>query len=158
MWVYGYVVKTATDETTKGGQIMDVELYYLKVGDVAERLSLDESTVYKMVRERELPSVRLGKKAVRIPAAGLDAYLRKHEIAASHDSSETGASEERLTTLLYERAERFTAEVGSDPLAFSDAWRRHEIEDTAENADRAIEAFALATALDRVGKADAVFA
>jgi excisionase family DNA binding protein len=156
MWV-----TRASDEipSAKGGQIMDIELYYLKVGDVAERLSLDESTVYKMVRERELPSVRLGKKAVRIPAAGLDAYLRRHEIAAaSHDASETEASEERLTALLYERAERFAAEVGCDPQAFSDAWRRHEIEDTPESADRAIEAFALATALDRVGKADAVFA
>jgi hypothetical protein len=29
---------------------------------------------------------------------------------------------------------------------------------TPENAERAIEAFALATTLDRVGKADAVFA
>jgi excisionase family DNA binding protein len=138
---------------------MDSDLYYLKVGEVAERLSLDESTVYKMVRERELPSVRLGSKAVRIPAAGLEAYLQRHAVAAaSHDSVETEASEDRFVELIQERAERFSSAVGRDPYAFCDAWRRHELDDTPENADLAIEAFALASALDRVGKADAVFA
>jgi excisionase family DNA binding protein len=138
---------------------LDIDTYYLKVGEVAERLSLDESTVYKMVRERELPSVRLGKKAVRIPAAGLEAYLHRHEVSvAPHDSFEAGASEERLVALIHERAERFSSELGRDPRAFCEAWRQRELEDTPENAELAIEAFALASALDRVGKADAAFA
>jgi excisionase family DNA binding protein len=138
---------------------MDIDTYYLKVGEVAERLSLDESTVYKMVRERELPSLRLGKKAVRIPAAGLEAYLRRHQVSAtSHDSSEAAASEERLVALVHERARSFSAEFGRDPHAFCEAWQRHELDDTPENADRAIEAFALASALARVGTADAVLA
>jgi excisionase family DNA binding protein len=137
----------------------DVDIYYLKVGVVAERLSLDESTVYKMIRDRELPSVRLGKKAVRIPAAGLEAYLRRHQVAATlADSEASTPSEDRLGALILERAARFSAEVGRDPHAFCDAWQRHELEDTPENADRAIEAFALASALDRVREADAVFA
>src|SRR5215208_6660638 len=108
-----------------------METYYLKVGEVAARLSLDESTVYKMIRERELPSVRLGKKAVRIPVAGLEAYLRRHEVAAASASSDAfepmATTEERILALVHERAERFTSEVGRDPHAFSDAWGRHEL-------------------------------
>lgn len=43
----------------------------------------------------------------------------------------------------------FRKEHGKDPDSFVDAWRKGEIEDTPENAEVAIEALALRTALAR---------
>ena len=44
---------------------------------------------------------------------------------------------------------RFASENGKDPGSFVDAWRSGEIEDTPDNAEIAIEALALRTAIAR---------
>lgn len=54
----------------------DLDSRYLTVQEVAADLRLEESTVYKMCRTRQLPSVRFGKKAVRIPRLAFERYLQ----------------------------------------------------------------------------------
>jgi excisionase family DNA binding protein len=50
---------------------------YLTVREVAAELSCSEPTVRRRIRAGELPAVRLGGRgsAVRVPRAGLDAWL-----------------------------------------------------------------------------------
>jgi excisionase family DNA binding protein len=50
---------------------------WLTVAEVAERLRCSEPTVRRRIRAGELPAVRLGGPgtAVRVPIAGLDAWL-----------------------------------------------------------------------------------
>ena len=45
------------------------------VEEVAELLKVNPRTVYKMVDQREIHSVRAGRQ-IRIPQEALDAYLR----------------------------------------------------------------------------------
>ena len=52
---------------------------YLTVATVAELLSVSELTVRRRIASGEIPAVRLstaGRGAVRIPADGLEAWLR----------------------------------------------------------------------------------
>ena len=111
--------------------------HYIRVRDYARRFSLDESTVYKMIERGEIKAIRIGKKTLRIPSSELERYLER-EPSAGSDAAALG-----------KRVEAFREKSGSDPGSFVDAWRRGEVEDTAENAEVAIEALALRTALAR---------
>ncbi|MGC8513834.1 MAG: helix-turn-helix domain-containing protein [Acidimicrobiales bacterium] len=51
------------------------------VRQVAHLLSVTPPTVYRMVREGDLPSVRIGS-SIRVPADALTEYLARH---AAHD-------------------------------------------------------------------------
>ena len=125
----------------------EIDRQYLRVRDVAEQLKLDESTVYKMVKARTLPSIRMGK-AVRIPAGGLLAYLERVArdgqplvTVAPIDPAELGSVDAR--------ALEFHQRVGRSPHEFVDGWKSGAIPDTDENAPLALEALALRAALDR---------
>lgn len=48
--------------------------HYLTVAEVADELRVSKMTVYRLVNDRELPSVRIGR-SVRVRRADLDAYL-----------------------------------------------------------------------------------
>lgn len=111
--------------------------HYMRVRDYARRFSLDESTVYKMIDRGEIKAIRIGKKTLRIPSSELERYLDREPTVDSEAAS------------LEERVEAFRKANGRDPGSFVDAWRTAEIEDTAENAEIAIEALALRSALDR---------
>jgi excisionase family DNA binding protein len=111
--------------------------HYMRVRDYARRFSLDESTVYKMIERGEIKAIRIGKKTLRIPSSELERYLER-EPGAEPDAASLDA-----------RVEAFRTQNGKDPGAFVDAWRRAEIEDTPDNAEVAIEALALRTALAR---------
>jgi hypothetical protein len=100
--------------------------HYMRVRDYARRFSLDESTVYKMIERGEI-----------IPSSELERYLDR----------EPTADTEALS--LEQRVEAFGKANGRDPNSFVDAWRSGEIEDTPENAEVALEALALRTALSR---------
>jgi excisionase family DNA binding protein len=52
-----------------------METNLLRVGEVADRLSLGKSTVYIMIKDGILPVVRIGG-AVRVPEAALAAWIR----------------------------------------------------------------------------------
>lgn len=111
--------------------------HYMRVRDYARRFSLDESTVYKMIERGEIKAIRIGKKTLRIPSSELERYLER-EPAAGPEEAKLG-----------KRVEAFRARSGREPGSFVDAWRSGEIEDTPENAEVAIEALALRTALAR---------
>ena len=111
--------------------------HYIRVRDYARKFSLDESTVYKMIDRGEIKAIRIGKKTLRIPSSELERYLER-EPSAEPDAAALG-----------KRVEAFGEKSGSDPGSFVDAWRRGEVEDTPENAEVAIEALALRTALAR---------
>ena len=111
--------------------------HYMRVRDYARRFSLDESTVYKMIDRGEIKAIRIGKKTLRIPSSELERYLER-EPTAEPDAD-----------ALDKRVEAFRKENGKDPGSFVDAWRSGEFEDTPDNAEVAIEALALRTALAR---------
>jgi excisionase family DNA binding protein len=111
--------------------------HYMRVRDYARRFSLDESTVYKMIERGEIKAIRIGKKTLRIPSSELERYLDREPAA------DPGAAP------LEERVEAFRKANGKDPGSFVDAWRSSEIEDTPQNAEVALEALALRTALAR---------
>ena len=111
--------------------------HYMRVRDYARRFSLDESTVYKMIDRGEIKAIRIGKKTLRIPSSELERYLDREPTVDSEAAS------------LEERVEAFRKANGRDPGSFVDAWRGTEIEDTPENAEIAIEALALRSALTR---------
>ncbi|MEX2447346.1 MAG: helix-turn-helix domain-containing protein [Solirubrobacterales bacterium] len=116
---------------------MELSDHYIRVRDYARKFSLDESTVYKMIERGEIKAIRIGKKTLRIPSSELERYLEREP--AELDGA----------TALEERVEAFRAKSGADPDSFAEAWRRGEIEDTPENAEVAIEALALRSALAR---------
>lgn len=115
----------------------ELSAHYMPVRDYARRFSLDESTVYKMIERGEIKAIRIGKKTLRVPSSELERYLEREPTAEPGIAS------------LKERVKAFRKANGKDPAPFVDAWRRGEIKDTAENAEIAIEALALRTALDR---------
>lgn len=115
----------------------DLSDHYIRVRDYAREFSLDESTVYKMIERGEIKAIRIGKKTLRIPSSELSRYLER-EPSTELDSAG-----------LDERVEAFREKTGNDPGSFVEAWRKGKIEDSAENAEVAIEALALRTALAR---------
>ncbi len=111
--------------------------HYMRVRDYARKFSLDESTVYKMIERGEIKAIRIGKKTLRIPSSELERYLEREPAGGSEAAS------------LVERIDAFRKANGKEPDSFVDAWRSGEIEDTPENAEVALEALALRTALAR---------
>jgi excisionase family DNA binding protein len=51
-------------------------LLFLRIPEVAERLALGRSTVYKLIQSGEIPTVRIGG-AVRVPVDGLEDWARR---------------------------------------------------------------------------------
>lgn len=128
------------------------EHYYLKAREVAARLRIHPSQVYRLIEKGELPAVRIGEKSVRVPAGGLEAYLR-----ARASQGKIQPVRVQYTQLPAERAKlievarAFEQRTGRDAFGFVRAWRKGEVEDTAANADLAIEALSLRSALQEAG-------
>lgn len=55
---------------------MDTKRKLLRISEVAERLAIKESTVRKMVFERRLPVVRIGR-TVTIPEEHIEKLIRE---------------------------------------------------------------------------------
>ena len=108
--------------------------HYIRVRDYARRFSLDESTVYKMIERGEIKAIRIGKKTLRIPSSELERYLEREP--AESDGA------------LDARVRRFAAR-GQRPRFLRRRVAQRRVEDTPENAEVAIEALALRTALAR---------
>jgi excisionase family DNA binding protein len=130
------------------------DTHYLKPSDIAERLSMHRSHVYNLIKDGTLPHIRIGK-AVRVPAAAFEAFVRaRHEEADDAKTTVTGAVSvvaEPVEAELESRLRAFEEVVGMDPFDFVEAWKRGAIDDTPENAERAIDALALRAVLQRAG-------
>lgn len=48
----------------------------LRVSEVAEQLALRPDTVRRLLYERRLPRVRVGKRAIRIRESDVEAFIR----------------------------------------------------------------------------------
>ena len=112
---------------------------YITVSEAAQTMGLDESTVYKMCRNKQLPSVRIGPKSVRIPRLAFERHLAHIEGEWSPDPDTAPEDEPTLEPLLA----AFELSTGRTPEQWADAWRAGEIKDTQENARIAISALAL---------------
>ena len=47
----------------------------LKPADAARKLNIGKSKMYELLDSGEFPSIRLGKRCIRIPAAALAAWM-----------------------------------------------------------------------------------
>jgi excisionase family DNA binding protein len=128
------------------------EIHYLKPSDIARRLSVHRSYVYGLIKDGTLPHIRIGK-AVRVPAAAFEAFVQAREAEAATAGREVGTGTDSPEAELESRRAAFEDAVGMDPFEFVEAWRHGDIEDTPENAERAIDALALRALLQRVGDA-----
>jgi|GEM_PF-5736036 excisionase family DNA binding protein len=61
----------------------------LRVEDAADQLGLSRSKCYDLIADGTLPSVRLGPRCVRVPAAWLGKWVEQHEPA--HRQEDTHA-------------------------------------------------------------------
>lgn len=68
-----------TKAGTDGMERPDTRL--LRLGEVAERLSISRSMAWKLIATRELRAVRIGR-ALRVRPADLEAYLADDDRAA----------------------------------------------------------------------------
>lgn len=50
----------------------------LKVMEVAELLRISRSLAFQLVQQGDIPSVRIGERALRVSEEALEEYLRKH--------------------------------------------------------------------------------
>jgi excisionase family DNA binding protein len=124
------------------------DIHYLKPSDIARRLSVHRSYVYGLIKHGTLPHIRIGK-AVRVPAAAFEAYVRAREDEAAAAMKQVVTVTHSAEAELESRRIAFEELVGADPFEFVEAWRRGEIDDTPENAERAIDALALRALLQR---------
>ena len=129
-----------------------IEIHYLKPSDIARRLSVHRSYVYGLINDGTLPHIRIGK-AVRVPAAAFEAFVRAREAEAATAGKEvvTGAGSPEAE--LESRRAAFEDAVGIDPFEFVEAWKHGDIEDTPKNAERAIDALTLRELLRRAENA-----
>ncbi len=118
---------------------------YLKPSDIARRLALHRSQVYKLIKDGALPHIRIGR-AVRVPAPAFEAYVRSLHMAspgiAATTRATTSASGEVASRLV-----AFEVATGKDPSAYLAAWKSGEISDTPEHAELAMDALALRAVL-----------
>lgn len=54
----------------------------LKLSEVAERLSASEREVQRMIDDGRLPSVKFGRRMVRVAEADLEAFIEAHRRGA----------------------------------------------------------------------------
>jgi excisionase family DNA binding protein len=120
---------------------------YLKPSDIAGRLALHRSQIYKLIKDGTLPHIRIGR-AVRVPAPAFEAYLRSLQTQA-RDTDLAGHGTADLREEIESRLDDFRAQTGKDPSAYLDAWKSGAIADTTENAELAMDALALRAVLQR---------
>lgn len=143
---------------------MNPNSQYLKVGEVAEALGMHETTIYKMCKSGEIPSIKIGAKSVRIPRAAYEVLVAKLQgdyAAASQGADLLDAvfarADEPLPALEHQ-AKLFTERVGHSPHQFVERWRNRQVDDTAETTNTMIEALTLQKALDAAGIGDRILA
>jgi excisionase family DNA binding protein len=120
---------------------------YLRPSDIARRLALHRSQIYKLIKDGTLPHIRIGR-AVRVPVGAFEAYLRSLH-GRPHAPDATGRVAASAPGEVASRLAAFQAATGGDPFAYLDAWKSGEIADTAENAENAMDALALRAVLQR---------
>jgi len=70
--------RTGFDDVTRGPRLLH------SIHEVAELLDCGRTKAYEMVSSGQLPSVRIGR-SVRVPASGLNAWIRDHTTGGRAD-------------------------------------------------------------------------
>ncbi len=135
------------------------ESQYLKASEIAERLDLDISTVYKLCTDKVIPSIKVGAKAVRIPRAAFDAYLARQESGGRRsrpllDEARQGRGDHESIETVERQNQAFRERTGFSAYEFAELWKKGQVEDNSENASRLIEALSIREALTRAGVGD----
>lgn len=112
----------------------------LTVGEVADKLQMTPDGVYKLIQRGKLEAVRLSERKTRIPQEAFDRYYASLEARADQYL----VALPRITAD-QARAE-FKAATGQEPEAWLAAWKRDELEDSAENMSLLVRASAIQAA------------
>ena len=109
----------------------------LTIPEVAARLQMTPDGVYKLIQRGKLKAIRISERKTRIPPAALAEY------EAATQAWVDRYLEESAALAVDNPEESFTAATGRTPETWLAAWKRDEIEDTAENMQLLAHAAAL---------------
>lgn len=109
----------------------------LTIPEVAARLQMTPDGVYKLIQRGKLKAIRISERKTRIPPAALAEY------EAATQAWVDRYLEESAALAVDNPEESFTVATGRTPEAWLAAWKRDEIEDTAENMQLLAHAAAL---------------
>jgi excisionase family DNA binding protein len=62
---------------------------FLRVCEVAERLGLHKATVYRLMSQGEIPSVRIGPRVLRVPSGALQEWATDRALASVKGAEKT---------------------------------------------------------------------
>lgn len=65
----------------------------LTIAEISESLVVSESTVRRLIRERSLKAIKVGRQ-LRVRPEDLEAYLRDHEVALDQPRAADGEEQE----------------------------------------------------------------
>lgn len=108
---------------------------------VARELEMSKDGIYKLIQRGKLKAIRVSERNIRVSEVALDAYRRRVSGEAKEDvrvpTVESPPFGELLAT--------FIADTGRSPEQWCEAWKRDQIEDSAENQRRTMAALALSS-------------
>jgi excisionase family DNA binding protein len=110
---------------------------FLTVTEVAAELGMTRDGVYKLVRRGKLKAVRRSERQIYVSRLALAAYRRR--LAGEAPDTTLLAGEMSFAELL----SRFKSDTGRAPGEWLEDWKADRIEDSPENARRAVRAVAL---------------
>ena len=99
----------------------------LTIPEVAERLQMTPDGVYKLIQRGKLKAIRISERKTRIAAAALAEYEAATQAWVERYLDEYAA------TAVDNPEEDFVSATGQTPDAWLAAWKRDELEDSAEN-------------------------
>ena len=62
----------------------------MTIPEAARRLRVSRSHAYELARQRIIPTVRLGERALRVPSQELDRWLARRTVKATDDQDGGG--------------------------------------------------------------------
>ena len=104
---------------------------------VAERLQVTPDGVYKLIQRGKLEAVKISERKTRIPASAFERYMR-----AIQGRADAYLEAQEIVEPDVAR-QRFEEMTGMSATEWLDAWKRDEIEDTAENMELLVAAAGL---------------
>jgi excisionase family DNA binding protein len=110
---------------------------YLTVAEVAEALGMTTDGVYKLIRRDKLPALRLSERGIRVTRWALEAYRDSLNGGGPDTSLPAGRID------LEDVSAAFEDETGMSPEEWVAAWKRDDVEDSAENNALLVQALAL---------------
>jgi excisionase family DNA binding protein len=117
---------------------MQTSANYLTIKDAADQLGMTPDGVRKLISRDKLKAVRLSERKIVISRAVLAAYQRRlNNDVLPPQINFIDPAEDKVA---FERA------TGRSPAAWLEAWKREEIDDTAENMRLMVRAAALRAA------------